>query len=413
MPWKSSERHAAGTLLLIAALAAPAPAQEPAATPEPLTLAAAMRLALATSPDVLAAQKALQAARAGIGVARQRPNPELTLERAKETPHDSATFDLPLETGGKRRRRVELAEASTRLAEAELLRATLEVRLQVRRAYFSLVAAERQAGLREQQEKLATRVRDAAQARFESGDRPRLDLAQAALALAQSEVDADGARGSAAASRAVLDALLGRPTEAPIVLADALEGGVLPPAPALTTLALGSSAELSRLQQQVEEQQARLALARSQQVPDLTLAPAVTHDSPPEFDWGWRAAVTLVLPLFHNHRAEVEVEQRTLEQRQAELAAARRRIAGELARTQALAESAQRSARLYRDQIVPQTEEVERMAEDAYRSGQTGVEALLLALQAARETRFKAIQAAIDYQNALADLEQAVGAPLP
>jgi len=179
------------------------------------------------------------------------------------------------------------------------------------------------------------------------------------------------------------------------------------------SLAVASSRELLRLQQQVEEQAARVELARALQVPDLTLAPSVTHDSPPEFLWGWRAAVTLAVPLFHNHGAEVEVERRTLEQRQAELDGARRRLEGELARALAVADSARRVALVYRDQILPQTEEVERMAEDSYRSGQTGLEVLLQALQATRETRAKAIQAGLDYQAALADLEQAIGAPLP
>jgi cobalt-zinc-cadmium efflux system outer membrane protein len=380
---------------------------------EPLTFAEALRLALATSPEVAAAGKAVEAARAGVAVARQVPNPELTLERAKETPHDAATLAFPLETGGKRSRRVALAEASTRLAEAELQRVVQETRQQVRRAYFALAGAGRQAAVREQQAQFAARIRDAARSRFETGDRPRLDIVQAALALAQAEVDLGAARGAAAGARASLAVLTGRPADAPLTLADDLEDQPLPPAPALTALAVASSRELLRLQQQVEEQAARVELARALQVPDLTLAPSVTHDSPPEFLWGWRAAVTLAVPLFHNHGAEVEVERRTLEQRQAELDGARRRLEGELARALAVADSARRVALVYRDQILPQTEEVERMAEDSYRSGQTGLEVLLQALQATRETRAKAIQAGLDYQAALADLEQAIGAPLP
>jgi outer membrane protein TolC len=60
----------------------------------------------------------------------------------------------------------------------------------------------------------------------------------------------------------------------------------------------------------------------------------------------------------------------------------------------------------YRDEILPRTREVEAMAEDSYRSGQTGLVALLQALQAAREARARAVQAAHDYQIALAELER-------
>jgi len=410
---------AAARSLATASAAAPVPPPN-TATPaqiapaaEAITFAEALRLALAASPDVAAAGKAVEAARAGVAVARQVPNPELTVERAKETPHDAASLAFPLETGGKRARRVDVAEASARVAEADLQRVSQEVRQQVRRAYFALAGAERQAAVREQQAQFAARIHEAAQARFDTGDRPRLDVVQAALALAQAEVELDAARGSATAARAGLAVLLGRPADAPLVIVDDLEGQPLPPAPTLAALALGSSVELARLQQQVEEQTARVALARAERVPDLTLAPSVTHDSPPEFLWGWRAAVSLAVPLFHNHGAEVEVERLTLEQRQAELDGARRRLEGEVARAFAVAASAQRTALVYRDRVLPQTEEVERMAEDSYRSGQTGLESLLQALQATRETRAKAIETAVDYQSALADLEQAMGAPLP
>ncbi|HEV8239318.1 MAG TPA: TolC family protein [Thermoanaerobaculia bacterium] len=411
-------------LLLLAAVAAssalatPAWPQQPApveeATPAtPLTLREAIRIALDAGPDVGAARQALAAAQAGVGVAAQRPNPELALERAKETPRDAAGLTFTLETGGKRGRRIGIAEAGARVAAAELATVEQEVRLRTRRAYVALAGAEAQVVLTERQRELAGRIRDAAQARFETGDRPRLDLVQAELALAQAAVDADAARGATAGARAELAVLLGLPAEAPIVLADESAGPPLPDAAALRQLALAESAEIARLRQEVDEQQATLALAQAQRVPDLAVTPSATHDSPPEFEWGWRAGLAFVVPLFHNYRAEVDAERYRLAQRQSELLAAQRRIEGELARAVALAESARRTDAVYREQVLPKTEEVERMAEDSYRSGQSGLEALTLSLQAAAETRAKALQARLDYQAALADLEQAVGAPLP
>ena len=67
----------------------------------------------------------------------------------------------------------------------------------------------------------------------------------------------------------------------------------------------------------------------------------------------------------------------------------------------------------YRDQILPQAIEMERMAEDAYRLGQSGLAPFLLALQASRDVRLRALQAGADFQRTLADLERAIGAPLP
>jgi len=49
----------------------------------------------------------------------------------------------------------------------------------------------------------------------------------------------------------------------------------------------------------------------------------------------------------------------------------------------------------------------------AYRLGQTGIAAFLQALQAARDTRLRSLQAASGLHAALAELERAIGAPLP
>ena len=53
------------------------------------------------------------------------------------------------------------------------------------------------------------------------------------------------------------------------------------------------------------------------------------------------------------------------------------------------------------------------MAEDSYRLGQTGIAALLQALQASRDMRLRSLQTASDFQNALSELERAIGAPHP
>ena len=67
----------------------------------------------------------------------------------------------------------------------------------------------------------------------------------------------------------------------------------------------------------------------------------------------------------------------------------------------------------YREHVLPQADEVERMAEDSYRSGQTSLVAMIQAIQAVRDLRAKAIQAGLDYQIGIADLERAIGVPLP
>src|SRR5262249_56679050 len=75
----------------------------------------------------------------------------------------------------------------------------------------------------------------------------------------------------------------------------------------------------------------------------------------------------------------------------------------------ALRASAARAQYLrYRDEILPRSREVEAMAQESYRAGQTNLVALLQSLQAARELRARALQAAADFEAALADLQRAM-----
>ena len=109
--------------------------------------------------------------------------------------------------------------------------------------------------------------------------------------------------------------------------------------------------------------------------PDFTVA----HDAEPDFVWGWRAAAALTVPLFNSHRAGVRMEEATLGQLNAERAAVLARVTAQVTSASTLAETERLTYVRYRDQILPQAEEVARMAEDSYRLGQTGIAALLQA----------------------------------
>jgi outer membrane protein TolC len=163
------------------------------------------------------------------------------------------------------------------------------------------------------------------------------------------------------------------------------------------------------LDRRIEEQRARIALARSLQTPDITPEASLTRHAEPEFQTGWRAAVAIAVPIFTQHRAGVRLEEATLAQLDGERKAVLTRIEGEVASGATVAAAQQQQLQQYRDRILPQALEVERMAEDAYRLGQTGITSLLQALQATRDARLKSLEAAEQFQSSLAELERAIG----
>ncbi len=379
----------------------------------PLTLDAAIARALAANRGLAAARLVTPVAAAGVDVARERLNPELTYEAARETPHQAISASFPIELGGKRQRRIELAEKSVASKAAEIDRVVVHLRDRIRRGYFGLVVANRRVTLADDLHGLAVRARDAAQARFTAGEAPRLETLQAALALVDTANEASAARGEARAAAAELNSLLAQPFDAPLPLADDLDAGALPSLDAVVALASRSNTDLLVFDRQIAEQMARRDLARSMKSPDLTAGAAYTYDAEPEFSRGFRASVGITVPLFTRHTAGLMVEEAELARLTAQREATAIELTGVVTATFTRAMSAKEQLARSTTESLPLASEVERMAQDSYSAGQSGLVTLLQAVQFTRDVRRRNLDAGAEYQRARADLERAIGAPLP
>src|SRR3989475_5471416 len=347
----------------------PSPAPPPAAaqgTEPPLTLDEAFALAATNNRTVTAARLRRAVDQAGIDVARERPNPDLRYEQAKETPHQSLTASQPIELGGKRGRRIALAEAVMRTGEAELARTLADVRAQVRRAYYALAATKARLAIAVDLQGIARRARDVASERYEAGAVARLEVVQVELNLDQAENEATAVAGERDASRAELNSLIGRDPRAPTEVVEDLADVTLPAAEAAAAAAMAGNAELAVLDRQMTEAVARAALARAQQVPDPILEGAVTHDAPGEFVWGWRYAVGVTVPIFTRHRAAVKVEEATIAQLKAQREALVQRLEGAVGAALVRANTQRRQYLRDREEVLPRSRGVGAVGGEAH-----------------------------------------------
>ncbi len=135
-----------------------------AARPEPpLSLEQALALAREKDPFLLAARRQRDVDLAAVDVAGERPNPELRYERQKETPLDAIGLAQTIELGGKRGRRLAVAEAALAAGEAERERAEAVSAGATRRAFVALLSRQRRAEMAGEIARLAdsARVRSA------------------------------------------------------------------------------------------------------------------------------------------------------------------------------------------------------------------------------------------------------------
>src|SRR5262245_15409964 len=180
-----------------------------------LTYSQALDLATSRNLAVAAARRARAIREGAVRTAGQRPNPRLGFEASRDTPHEIVVFEFPFEIGGKRTRRIELAQEELSLADLDVQTELRAVRRDLRQAFYSLMAADERIQLAESLAEVARRLREVAQARFETGDAPRLDVLQADLSVARAETDVELTRGTRAFEQARLNVVLNLPPVEP------------------------------------------------------------------------------------------------------------------------------------------------------------------------------------------------------
>lgn len=369
----------------------------------------AVTTALRDNPGLRAARLGRDVAGSEIAIARQRPNPDVLYEGSRETPHHALTLSLPIETAGKRGRRVAVSQAAAAVTDADIAVVEADVRASAKRSFYALLVAQFRQQLGQDLLAIGTRARDVAQARVQAGDAARLELVQAELARARLENDAAGLSAEVAAAGVELNALLGRPPGSPVLAVgttDPQDHDALLGAPASIA---GDNPDIVAVERRAAEAWARVDLAKALRTPDLVAQTTATYKAPPDFTYGWRVGASVTVPLFHRSAAGLRRERAAAEQARINAEAARVAIDGRLAAATARIRGLWNQRRRELDVLVPQAQELADMAEEAYRSGQIDLTALLQTLQATRDVRMRTLDTALSLQLGLADWERTSG----
>lgn len=386
--------------------------------PRRLTLALAFDLAERQNLDLAAARAQRAVALSGVRIARELPNPSIFIGATRDTPHDSLFFDQPLEVGGQRQRRIDIAQKITGLTDVDIVAAERRVRRAVRDAYFGLAYAR---GVTRQQAdalKLAQRLQSIAQARFQAGDIAQLEVTQADLEVARAQASYQVAQQEENVALSDLNALLNEPASAPWDLGD--EFSSLPPALLLSDLLLragDSNAEIARIGQEKRVQQSQTSLLRAERVPTLDLefgADMNSHQQglPGGWDAGGRGQISMTLPLFSRNQGEIAQSLAAETALDDNLAAARRAVDARVESAYYDLDARRTQVRLYHDNLIPSSQRLEEMAEESYRVGKANILTVLGAQHDVQQVEGGYLDSLLAMQSAFAQLEEAVGAPL-
>jgi cobalt-zinc-cadmium efflux system outer membrane protein len=381
-------------------------AQEP-----PLTFQAAFDLAVASNLELAAARRGRGVREAAVQAAGQHPNPDLVFESTKDTPHQTLSLDFPLEPW-KRSRRLDVAREELKLADVEDAAALTALRRELRLAFYGLVAADESVSLATAMGQLAARVHEVAQARFDEGAAPRLDVMQSELGLSRAKADLELARSARVSAQAELNALLNRPPAQPIAVVGDSASAPLPTLDQVVATAAAGNAELRAAEAELAIEERRLGLLKAERIPTPVVSIGAVFDAPGEFDVGYRAGLGLAVPLFDRNQGQIAGSLAHGDQARFRRDALRRSVEARAfaAHARAVAQRAQLAA--YRETLVPTAVTIESLAEEGYRLGRSPVLAVLDAQRTLRDMKSEYLAALLSSQSALADLEGVLGGPI-
>ena len=380
-----------------------------------MTFEAALDLATSRNLGLEAARRQRAIREAAIRTARQLPNPDVTFEATRDLPHFFGAVGVPVEIGGKRSKRIDLATAELTLADVDVRTELRGVRKALRQAFYSLVAADERVRLDVSVVEISRRVRDAAQARFETGAAPRLEVLQAELGVTRAETDLDVARSTRAAAQASLDAVLNFPPQQAVAVAGTLVDRTAAPVyDGALSLAIASNVELTRFDREIAVEQRRTELLRAERMPTPVFSVGAFFSNPGgEVGTGLSAGINIGVPIFSRNQGEIAQSIAVAAQLRAQREATRRDVENSVFGAVAKIEAQRRQVEAFERRLVPTATDLESLAEESYRAGRTSILALLDSQRSLRDLRREALQAMLDLQLSLADLEEILGTALP
>jgi len=399
-----------GILVLICTAALATAAQQ---SPQKLTLAQALDMANRQNLDLIAARAQRAVAAAGVKIAGQRLNPTGNFTALRDDPHEGWWFDIPIELGSKRKRRIDLARAQGVLTEDDVAALERMTRQNVRDAFFSLALARGVTAEKSDTVTLAQRLRDIAQQRYQTGDVPQLEVFQADLVVSQAQADYQVAQQDEKVALSDLNTLLNEPPATDWDLVTPL--AELPGEPVLGTLLLrarNSNAELQKISQQEKIEESQRALYRADRIPNLTLSLGMDYNSPHNFRYGPRSQASMEVPIFMRYQGEIAQSNATLVALDDQATAMRRVVDGRVESAFLQLDSREAQARLYKNSLMPAADKLESMAEESYKAGKANILSVLDAQKNVQQVRQAYLQSLLAVQQAFAQLEATVGAPL-
>jgi cobalt-zinc-cadmium efflux system outer membrane protein len=391
-----------------------------------LTIDAAVREAIDHNLTLIAERYSVNVADARVVTAGLRPNPVLTVsgmfpssdvyDNAVSPREAIAHVDVPIERGGKREHRLEVAQAAKSVAELQLMNTVRTLVLDVQSAWVDVVQAKQNLALARESLDAFNALVQVNTERVRTGDLSQVELSRSRLAALQFQNDVRQQQAKLTVAQSRLRVLLGRIGAGAIdVDGDLRRDGSPIDREAVRRLALAQRPDLEALRRDQARSTADVRLQIAQGKVDFTVSGEVHHQTQPipapdgasGFLYG--AFFSSPLPFFNRNQGEIARAQLEEKQAAARIAAYEAQVGNEVDAAYEAYTAARDVVGTIEAQMLSRARDVRTTTEYSYRRGEASFVEFLDAVRAFNDTMQSYNGARADYARSLYTLDASAG----
>jgi cobalt-zinc-cadmium efflux system outer membrane protein len=377
--------------------------------------------------DYAAQRYNVSMAKAAITAAKLFQNPTLQLNGARDVTHGGsqrmpdaagASLTQTIETGGKRKYRVQAARQSHAAAAATLDGFLLNLKLDAAAAFADSLALSRAADQKRESAGYLHQLLSTQRERFHAGDISQADLLQTQVEEQQFSNELLSAEADAEKASLTLSGFLGRDAGHTRLVP---KGELAIPArefdvSVLITAGLRNRGDLVALRHARDAAASKVREEKANRIPNLDVGAGWEHSSSSQNDISPSPAfdsigltLSMPIPLWNRNQAGIATAQHAAEQAQKQLEAVELKAEVQVRQGLSAYRNAVERVHSYQSGILKDADAVLEARRFSYQRGQTALLELLDAQRTANEVRFSYNNAVADQAKALIDLQRAAG----
>lgn len=395
------------------------------ASEAPADLNRLIQEALERNPEIVAAQKRVNAAKARISQAKSLDDPMIragsydmsnspaNINGQTEMLQQRYGVSQKIPFPGKLRLRGEVAAEETNMTEKEFQAKMLEITAMVKSAFYELYYVHSAIDITEENRELLRKFAKIAETKYSVGKATQRDVLAAQVELSTLANNVIVLNKEKESIIAQLNSLLDRPTQAVIGKPGRLEKRPFKyTLEELENLAVNNRPELKKYDHAVKRNEANLQLSKKEYY-YADFEPMVEYMQEDKRSDTWASSISVNVPwLWPKNRAKVKESKEDLSAAKSDYRAAGNKTLFEVKDYFVRIRSAESTLNLYATGVIPQSEQSLKAAQSGYESDRVDFLSLIDSQRIVLNSKLLYCRAITDFEQMLAKLENTVGVPL-